>query len=57
MNFELPYIIHMVLDWGNFYIVGFASTKATHMQTCKKIGHKSWKKLEVNFLFLEINWH
>jgi hypothetical protein len=55
MNIELPYIIHMVLDWGNLYIVGFASTKATYMQTCKKIGHKSWKNSEANFLFLEIN--
>ncbi len=45
MNFELPYILHMVSDWSSFYIVGFASTKIKHMQACKKNWHKSWKKI------------
>jgi len=42
-NFGCLYLLHTMLDWDDFYTIGFVSTKVTHMHVGKLFGDKNWR--------------
>ncbi len=53
-NFGCLYLLHTMLDWGDFYTIGFVSTKITHMQVGKIFGDKNWRNPKLICYFLEL---